>query len=155
MAHRILRSLLVAASFLSPLAVGAQNVPPTRPTTAEAQALLQNRPDLLAQLRQRFATSGLTKDQVHARLKAEGYPEDLLDAYLPGFTGQPTTPGDDVFRAVRALGVVSDSEMVSLQALRAPAPQPQQMLAGPGSASKDTIERSARPDSVAFSIFGL
>ena len=37
-------------------------------------------PALLQQLRQRILTSGLTPDQVRARLKAEGYPETLLDA---------------------------------------------------------------------------
>ncbi|MFL5618852.1 MAG: hypothetical protein ACJ79A_10745, partial [Gemmatimonadaceae bacterium] len=62
-------------------------VPTTRPTPEQAQILLQTRPDLVAQLRQRFATSGLTRQQVHDRLRAEGYPENLLDAYLPGMTG--------------------------------------------------------------------
>ena len=51
-----LRSLFVAASFLLPSVVGAQ-VPTTRPTPDQAQALLQARPDLVAQLRQRFATT--------------------------------------------------------------------------------------------------
>ena len=74
--------------FCSRVVAGAQ-VPTTRPTPEQAQILLQTRPDLVAQLRQRFATSGLTREQVHARLRAEGYPEDLLDAYLPGMTGTP------------------------------------------------------------------
>ena len=67
----VLRSLIVTASFFLPAALRAQ-VPATKPTTAEAQVLLSTRPDLVAQLRQRFATAGLTRDQVHARLKAEG-----------------------------------------------------------------------------------
>jgi hypothetical protein len=47
----------VAASFLLPTLAGTQ-VPTTRPTPEQAQTLLQTRPDLVAQLRQRFATSG-------------------------------------------------------------------------------------------------
>ena len=55
----------------------------------------------------------MTREQVHARLKAEGYPEDLLDPYLSGTTGDAPQPGDDVFAAVKALGV-ADSADISL-----------------------------------------
>ena len=112
----VLRSLLVAASFLSlaSLGIGAQ-VPTTRPTPDQAQMLLQTRPDLVAQLRQRFATSGLTRDQIHDRLRAEGYPEDLLDPYLPGVTGTAPLPTSDVFRAVQALGVADSADIAMMQ----------------------------------------
>jgi polysaccharide export outer membrane protein len=110
----VLRSLFVAASFLLPALARAQ-LPTTRPTPEQAQMLMQTRPDLVAQLRQRFATSGLTRDQVHARLRAEGYPEDLLDAYLPGTTGEAPPVTEDVFRAVRALGVADSSDVAALQ----------------------------------------
>ena len=95
----------------------AAQVPGVRPSPAEAATLLQTRPDLVAQLRQRFATAGLTKEQVHARLRAEGYPEDLLDAYLPGITGVAPAPTDDVFRAVSLLGVIDSADAASLQAV--------------------------------------
>src|SRR4051812_47746720 len=110
----LLRSLVVAASFLLPTLAGAQ-VPTTRPTPEQAQILLQTRPDLVSQLRQRFATSGLTREQIHARLRAEGYPEDLLDAYLPGMAGTPTPPTDDVFAAVRALGIADSADVAAMQ----------------------------------------
>jgi polysaccharide export outer membrane protein len=110
----LLRSLVVAASFLLPGLAGAQ-VPTTRPTPEQAQILLQTRPDLVAQLRQRFATSGLTREQVHARLRAEGYPEDLLDGYLPGMSGAPTPPTEDVFAAVRALGVADSADLAAMR----------------------------------------
>jgi polysaccharide biosynthesis/export protein len=116
MHSRILRSLLVAASFLLPTLAAAQ-VPTVRPTPEQAQAILQARPDLLAQLRQRFANSGLTREQVRARLRAEGYPEDLLDPYLPGMTDAAPVPSDDVFRAVRALGIADSADVASLQAM--------------------------------------
>jgi polysaccharide export outer membrane protein len=111
---RILRSPLVAASFCLSGLLGAQT-PTTRPTPDQAQALLQARPDLVAQLRQRFATSGMTRDQVHARLKAEGYPEGLLDAYLPGSAGTASEPSDSIFAAIRALGVADSSDIATLQ----------------------------------------
>jgi polysaccharide biosynthesis/export protein len=110
----LLRSLVVAASFLLPTFVAAQ-VPTTRPTPEQAQILLQTRPDLVQQLRQRFATSGLTREQIHARLRAEGYPEDLLDAYLPGTTATPMAPTEDVFAAVRALGIADSADVAALQ----------------------------------------
>ena len=124
----VLRSLVVAASFLLPTLAGAQ-VPTTRPTPEQAQTLLQTRPDLVAQLRQRFATSGLTRQQVHDRLRAEGYPENLLDAYLPGMTGEAPSPTDDVFAAVRSLGVV-DSADVEAMRRGYTIPYPQTVAAG-------------------------
>ena len=113
---RHLRSLLVAASFLLPAALLAQ-VPTTRPTTEQARVLLQTRPDLVAQLRQRFATTGMTREQVHARLRAEGYPEDLLDPYLAGATGDAATPSDSVFQAVLALGITDSTDVSALQTM--------------------------------------
>ena len=82
-----------------------------RPTAEEARALLQTRPDLVAQLRQRLANSGLTPDQVRARLRAEGYPENLLDAYLGRDSSQAPTPSDDVLDAVAALGIADSVDL--------------------------------------------
>jgi protein involved in polysaccharide export with SLBB domain len=124
----VLRSLIVAASFLLPTLVGAQ-VPTTRPTPEQAQTLLQTRPDLVAQLRQRFATSGLTREQVRARLRAEGYPENLLDAYLPGMSGDAPPLTDDVFAAVRALGVADSADVEAMRAGHA-LPYPQTVAGG-------------------------
>ena len=75
-----LRPLLAVGVFLfMASAVRAQTVSP-----AQAQQLLQNRPDLLNQLRQRIGGSGLSPDQIRARLRAQGYPDNLLDSYLQG-----------------------------------------------------------------------
>jgi hypothetical protein len=35
--------------------------------------------------------SGLTDDQIRARLRAAGYPDSLLDQYLPGSADTPTS----------------------------------------------------------------
>ncbi|HET7553139.1 MAG TPA: SLBB domain-containing protein [Gemmatimonadaceae bacterium] len=48
---------------------------------------------------------------MRARLRAEGYPEDLLDAYLPGgvATAADSSPSSTVFEAMRALGVTDST----------------------------------------------
>ncbi len=104
-----MKRVLLLALFLVALAGTARAQ--ARPTPAEAQALLQARPELVAQLRQRIMTSGMTAEQVRARLRAEGYPENLLDAYLPGSTSTPGAVGDDVFSAIRRLGIAEDTDI--------------------------------------------
>ncbi len=107
----------------------AQVTQGVRPSSADAAALLKARPELLAQLRERIGTSGLTPQQVRARLRAEGYPENLLDGYLEGgnasaATGSTTT----VLSAIRALGIADDRDIEEMQAMfgdrprRAPVP---------------------------------
>ena len=83
---------------------------------AQAQQMLQSNPALLQQLRQRIMTSGLTPEQVRARLRAEGYPETLLDAYLPGSTATDTgTPSPEVFSAITALGIADTADVAILR----------------------------------------
>lgn len=121
-----LASIFSLALGLTGTRAGAQD-PGIRPSPAQAQAVLQARPDLVVQLRQRFLSSGLTKDQVHARLRAEGYPEDLLDPYLGNATGAAAMPGDSVFAAVRLLGVADSADLATLgarQPVQNPGPRP-------------------------------
>jgi polysaccharide export outer membrane protein len=83
---------------------------------AQAQQMLQNNPAMLQQLRQRIMTSGLTPDQVRARLRAEGYPENLLDAYLPGSTATDAgAPSPQVFSALTTLGITDSSDVATLR----------------------------------------
>ncbi|MFL5482589.1 MAG: SLBB domain-containing protein [Gemmatimonadaceae bacterium] len=101
--------LLLAGLFLSPRLTAAQN-----PSAAQAQQMLQSNPALLQQLRQRILTSGLTPDQVRARLRAEGYPETLLDAYLPGAgssTADTSIPDEEVYSAITRLGIADTAEV--------------------------------------------
>ena len=98
--------LLLAGLFLTTRPSAAQN-----PSAAQAQQMLQN-PVLLQQLRQRIMASGLTPDQVRARLRAEGYPETLLDAYLPGGSSAPDTGNTAaVFSAITRLGIADTTEV--------------------------------------------
>jgi polysaccharide export outer membrane protein len=111
---KVSKFLLIAGTVIVvlPLTARAQN-----PTPAQAQQMLQNNPALLQQLRQKIMTSGLTPDQVRARLRAEGYPETLLDAYLPGATGAPdsTASTDDIFSAMGQLGIADTTDLQLLR----------------------------------------
>lgn len=104
-----LGSLLVIAGLFSIGTLASAQ----QPSAAQAQQMLQNNPALLQQLRQKMMTSGLTPDQVRARLRAEGYPENLLDAYLPGSTGatDSTALSGDVFSALTQLGIADSTEV--------------------------------------------
>ena len=115
MRHFLTRSL-VATAFLclgGEVALAQQN----RPTPEQTRAALQARPELIQQLRQRLVTSGMTREQIHARLRAEGYPEDLLDPYLPGGTGAEA-PTSDLFNAVQELGIADSSDVEFFRALQ-------------------------------------
>jgi polysaccharide export outer membrane protein len=111
---------LLGLALLAPLPLAAQ-IPnqgqpgQQLPTPDQARTALQN-PELVRQLRQRLQQSGLTPDQVRARLRAAGYPESLLDDYLLGAdTTRVVRPGARTIEAVRALGILSGAEADSLQ----------------------------------------
>ena len=87
------------------------------PTAEQARRALQNQPELVTQLRQRLLQSGLTPDQVRSRLRAAGYPENMLDQYLTGAdTTRAVRPGQRDLEAVSALGLLSVAELDSLEA---------------------------------------
>jgi protein involved in polysaccharide export with SLBB domain len=111
-----LRSLVIAAFLVAaPALAVAQNPSPT-----DAQRMLESNPALLQQLRARILSSGLTPEQIRARLVAEGYPATLLDAYIPGSTGTGAevvnagTP-EDVLTAIGQLGIVDTAEVATLR----------------------------------------
>jgi polysaccharide export outer membrane protein len=103
---------LVSAAVIAPFSASAAQ----RPSANQAQALLQARPELIAQLRARIQGSGLTPAQVRARLEAEGYPPNLLDAYLgDSFVSDSSALTDDVFSAVSSLGIADSAAVDSLR----------------------------------------
>ena len=113
---------LPLALLLLGLAGGAAAQEPTvggqgLPTPDQARDLLRNQPGIVEQLRERLEQSGLTPDQVRSRLRAAGYPDSMLDEYLPGAdTTRPVRPGPRTLDAVRALGILSPQQADSLQA---------------------------------------
>ena len=89
-----------------------------KPTPAQAEELLRTRPDLVRQLRDRIGASGLTQEQIRARLRAAGYPDSILDPYLGNFDpNKQVATGSDVLEAVRVLGLVSSTDVDSLKLL--------------------------------------
>src|SRR5215831_1284241 len=113
---------LAIALCCAALEVSAQQ----RPSPQDAEALLKANPDLAAQIRDRIQNSGMTPDQVRARLRAEGYPENLLDAYL-GPANTPDTSAASpaaVAAALRVLNVQNDSAAGDTLAKRAPTNRP-------------------------------
>src|SRR5207248_11433333 len=112
----MIRSKLRSLLFVAVLAVST--APLAAQSAAQAQQMLQNNPALLQQLRQRIMTSGLTPEQVRARLRAEGYPDNLLDAYLPGSSATAAdtgTPTPQVFSAITALGISDSADVAMLR----------------------------------------
>jgi polysaccharide export outer membrane protein len=117
---RRLARLAVSVVLLLPGARLSAQVPSGQqlPTPDQAEELLRSQPQLVEQLRQRLTESGLSPDQVRSRLRAAGYPETMLDAYLQGAdTTQAAPIGPRTLDAVRALGVLSDQQADSLRKL--------------------------------------
>lgn len=113
------------------------------PTPDEARRLLATRPDLVAQVRERILTSGLSAAEIRARLVAAGYPSDLLDSYLPNVPEPGASSVDDrVFAAARALGF-ADEEL--LPVLESAAPVRMDLPDGPDPAifGMDVFRRGA------------
>jgi polysaccharide biosynthesis/export protein len=140
---KILRRWLGVLLIGLPTAVAsAQQLPPP----GQAQQMLQNNPALIARLQQMMQTSGLTPDQIRDRLKAQGYPESLLDQYLPGGTRGDSLalPGEDVFAAVRSLGLGDSTAVDSLSRL---ARGRRQVKTQSDSAFMDTLRLALKNDS--------
>src|SRR5438445_6134682 len=82
---------------------------PLPPPPQEQQALqeaVQQNPGLADVIRQRLLQSGLTPEQVRARLQASGYPANLFDAYLGGASPGAALPAGALeLAAVQALGL--------------------------------------------------
>src|SRR6266446_3018232 len=93
----------VVASQVAP----TQQLPPPAQGQQMLQQALQQNPALADEIRNRIQASGLTPEQVRARLAASGYPSNLLDAYLGPATPEqtPRNPGASELAAVHTLGL--------------------------------------------------
>jgi protein involved in polysaccharide export with SLBB domain len=117
--HTHLRSgLLTAALVLGGAASAAAQdtgLPIPRGLTAEqARQMLRERPDAARLLQERLRESGLTPNEVRARLRAAGYPSTLLDAYLTGDTLPGPQPSSQTVDAISRLGLARFSRHDSL-----------------------------------------
>src|SRR5438128_1413396 len=86
----------------------AQNPPLPPPSQAQGalQQAVQQNPGLPDIIRQRILQSGLTAEQIRARLAAGGYPPHLVVAYMSGsVSGAQLPAGALELAAIQALGV--------------------------------------------------
>ena len=90
-----------AGLLLVAVDVRAQQIP----SSAQAQEMLQQNPGLADIIRQRILQSGMTPEQIRARLRAAGYPDSLLDAYLGAAQPGRAAPGVLELTAIQALGL--------------------------------------------------
>ena len=93
----------------------------TPPPPGQAAQMLQNavanNPGLANLIQQRISQSGLTPDQIRARLEAAGYSPNLLDAYMSDsatVANAQLTPGATETTAIQALGLPSITPTESL-----------------------------------------
>src|SRR6266496_4052471 len=102
-------ALFVAFAALAP-GLAAQ-----QPSAAQVQQALQQQPGLGDMVRSRIAQSGLSAEQIRARLSASGYPATLLDPYINATApGGAPAPGAQELAAIQALGLpVSNTAVVS------------------------------------------
>lgn len=97
MATTIRIALILACALAAPVAAQL-------PTAQEAQRLLQENPDLV---RQRLQESGMTDQEIRARLAAAGLPTSALDGFLAnGSLSAQAPPTADAFAALQLLGIV-------------------------------------------------
>ncbi|HJQ10048.1 MAG TPA: SLBB domain-containing protein [Gemmatimonadaceae bacterium] len=104
----------MSASFFACFTAGAAFA--QQPSPAQVQQRIQADPELAARLRTEIAKGALTPEQVRARLRAAGYPESLLNEYLPDSTGIPgSSDRDSLINAVSTLGLIEPSVAAQLR----------------------------------------
>jgi protein involved in polysaccharide export with SLBB domain len=138
-------ALLSAAVLLFvPATTRAQNPP----SQAEAQAALTD-PAIRARIMAQVKSSGMTPDQIRAQLSSMGYSDAVIGQLLgaPGSENAPLT--EDVFAAVRSLGIMDST---AVDSLRSPFRQRQRVLAALDSALLDSLAVAIGNDTVRAAI---
>src|SRR5437870_1155641 len=106
---------VLAAATLLPSGLHAQGQTTTRSAAARAQAAMNDsliRVRIAAQVK----VSGMTPDQIRARLQAEGYSNDVINQIVGGSAADSVaalTP--DVFDALRSLGIMDSTRLDSIR----------------------------------------
>src|SRR3989441_7884739 len=87
---------------VAPVQAGGQ-----QPTASQVQQALQQQPDLADMVRSRISQSGLTPEQIRARLSPSGSPATLLDPYTnaTAAAGGAPAPSAQELAALQALGL--------------------------------------------------
>jgi polysaccharide export outer membrane protein len=124
----------------------APSVRAQQPQQASPTGRGQSRAEIMSRLQSIMESTGMTQDQIRARLRAQGYSESTLDQYLPGAMGVDTTaiPSSSVFDAVRALGLADSASIDTLRTLTRGQRLVKQKL---DSAFMDTVMSALQEDS--------
>jgi len=147
----VVGSLAALCASLVPASSHAQT--PPRPSPEQAAALLQANPDFVRQMRERFEASGMTEQQMRARLKAEGYDEKLFDQYLGGSrSSNVAVPSRQVFSAMRALGISDSTDIADLERMADERNDRRQMT---GERRDTSVKRDPTLSEASEEIFGL
>jgi polysaccharide export outer membrane protein len=79
----------------------------------------QSAADVASRLQSIMGTTGMTAEQIRARLRGQGYSESLLDRYMPGAMGTDSLsiPDEDVFAAISALGIADSASVDTARAM--------------------------------------
>lgn len=136
---------LVVAVLLALAAPTAAQQVPTRPAGVSDQQIQQaiQQRGLGDLIRQRIQTSGLTPDQIRARLRAAGYSESLIDQYLAQSQAGQSAPAPTA-EMLEALSSLGFSDLALAQDTVAPAATAPSPAAGGGPAlfGLDVFRRS-------------
>lgn len=117
----LLGSAALPAEAQQPTGQQPTGQPPAgqQPTPTQVQQILKEQPELARKVREKIGMSGLTDDQIRARLRAAGYPDSLLDQYLPSSadTLNISNPTGSILTAIQQLGIMGGQEAESLRVL--------------------------------------
>jgi protein involved in polysaccharide export with SLBB domain len=145
------RLLYLAVGCLALCSAPSSTLAQAIPSPAQAQQMLRDDPALIGRLQKMLQSSGLTPEQIRTRLKEAGYPDSLFNAYLSdaGTTDSSRIPGNDVFAAVRAIGLADSLTVDSLMSAGRARRRAQAKL---DSAFLDTLHEAIRNDTTAQAI---
>jgi polysaccharide export outer membrane protein len=134
------------------------------PPSASAPSLVE----VVQRIRQHILSSGLTPEQIRARLHASGFRAELLNPYLPNTPVTQVAPTSETFLAIRYLGLAATDEVDYLQRWTTAPPQAGDALPVDSAARDSLVRQTARrsamradvADSLArldsgYNIFGL
>ena len=100
-----LGTLATVVALVTLTAGGVRPLTAQLPSREEVERLLSD-PAASQAIQQRVAQSGLSPDQIRARLQAAGYPSTLLDSYIGERPGAAlATPSDSTLQAMTILGL--------------------------------------------------
>lgn len=140
--------LLAAISVVVPEVAVAQ----TRPTAAQAQAAMTD-PQVRARILAQIRSSGMTPDQIRTQLKSMGYSDDVINQLVGAAAGDSTaTLSDDVFAAVRSLGIMDST---ALDSLRTPVLERRRMRMAADSMLLDSLGVALQNDTLRAAILRL